>query len=86
MDVRFIACVCGQCTSDEPDDDPRSFGGPWLKEICGECSGEYFEDMTLSDYEELHVRITDDNYLDDDGKQLAHDAIDAYIQHKVVSA
>tara|TARA_Y100000816_G_C25956837_1_gene499242 strand:- start:93 stop:680 length:588 start_codon:yes stop_codon:yes gene_type:complete len=77
-DVRFVACVCGNCVSDEPDPDPRSFVGASLlfgREICAECAVEYLEDMTPTDYDELQVRVTEDNCLDDHEKHLAYSAI-----------
>ena len=72
MDVRFVVCICGNCTL--ADDD----GGPYLKEICGHCSTEYLQNFSKFAKvvgRRLTTFVTVDNYLDLPGETVALRAI-----------
>ena len=78
-DVRFTVCVCGDCVSDEPSYD----GGPFLKEICINCSMEYLENLSKNarlSGERLEARVTVDNYLQLRDENVALGAMEEWVK------
>ena len=71
-----MACVCGCCIDDEPDDSGPADGGPWIKELCTDCSVEYLQYMLRYDIERLQTRITCDNYLNSTEEAVANRALE----------
>ena len=82
-DVRVTACVCGNCVSDEPSEN----GGPWLKEICGNCSEVHLQ--ALSRFarlvgKTLVTEVTIDNYLNLEQETIALSAIQNWVEDALV--
>ena len=76
-DDRVKACVCGDCVLDEPSYDD----GPYLKEICVNCSMDYLQILSKIARlvaRRLATRVTVDNYFHSRDETVALRAIEEW--------
>jgi len=88
--ARFIVCHCGGCF-DEPERGSLAEGGPWIPELCVECTESFFQRNHM-DYSSggqwvnCKVGLTVDNYLYGNDEKNAISALRALMKQSVVSS